>query len=622
MAIKKRGYYIASHARLCVWVISFFIVHLVLIQISPASAGESMQSQVLVDFSQLDTTTVTSLKVSFEKLKKSSKMKGDPKLGPSLNRLQEAHRLKGVPGVKAFVKSHNMVMQDDLVQVTIVTSEDSMAPVRKAVKAVGGENHLHYKNLLQAFVPLSGLKALAGRPDIQLIREPQRVILDEQELTAIPAIGTQTTDGVAASNASAWQPQCTGRGVRVAVIDGGFKDYTTLLGTDLPSSVNFYDWTSLGGPGSSPHGTACAEVIYDMAPGVTLDLHRINTKVEFGTAVDQAIADGADIISASFSWIIDGPGDGTGFLAGIVKTASQNGIFFAKSAGNDAENCWSGTFSPQSSDMNTFHLWGTGTNINGFGPAPREYWPLYKGYPLTVALHWDNWTVVDQDYDLNLVGHNGVEWVLVDFSGAYQNGSPGQTPTEYISTTTPFQGLYGVVVERWNSNRNVCFRLLTNAGVELNTRVAQRSLGFPADSPDAITVGAVDVNSPYPLESYSSQGPTFGPGGACTGGAIKPDLTGYANVSTVSYLPDLPYLFNGTSAATPHVAGAAALVRQAYPDYTVAQVQQFLETNAMDLGTAGKDNLFGAGRLYLGTPAQCITFAPGIPLLLLDEEQQ
>ena len=49
-----------------------------------------------------------------------------------------------------------------------------------------------------------------------------------------------------------------------------------------------------------------------------------------------------------------------------------------------------------------------------------------------------------------------------------------------------------------------------------------------------MSVAAVDVTT-YNQESYSSEGPTFGPGGACTGGSIEPDISGYANVSTVSY---------------------------------------------------------------------------------------
>jgi len=349
-----------------------------------------------------------------------------------------------------------------------------------------------------------------------------------------------------------------------------------------------------------------------------MDLHRINYQVDFGNAVDQAIADGADIISASIGWFIDGPGDGTGLLASIVQNARQNGIFFATSAGNSAEHSWSGTFTPESADPETVHLYAPGQNINGFGP-PGSYWVLPAGVPLRVGLHWDDWTVVNQDYDLILVGNRGAGWELVESSAYWQDGSPGQTPIEFISTTTLFEGAYGLVVARWDSTRNVCFRLIaSHAGPELNTRVAQRSITFPADSPDAITVGAVDVSS-FLLEEYSSQGPTFGPGGTCTGGSIKPDIASYANVSTVSYGAGI---FNGTSAAAPHVAGAAALARQAYPNYTVAQVQQFLETNAIDLGTAGKDTLFGAGRLFLGPPAECDIggLSPGIPALLLDEQ--
>jgi hypothetical protein len=43
--------------------------------------------------------------------------------------------------------------------------------------------------------------------------------------------------------------------------------------------------------------------------------------------------------------------------------------------------------------------------------------------------------------------------------------------------------------------------------------------------------------------------------------------------------------------ATPHVAGASTLVKQLYPDYTVAQLQNHLESEALGLGAPGKDNL-------------------------------
>jgi len=605
--MREKKYLRMYQVRVCIW-ISLFITHLFLIQISPVSAGESMQSSVLVDFSQLDTTEVTSLKVSPEMFSKAIDLKGDPKLESSLNRIWEAHLQEGLAGAETFAESQNMVLKDDMVQVTIITSEDSITQIQEAVKAEGGENQLHYKNLLQTFVPIGALKTLAEWPDIQYVREPQR---------AIPMIGNQTTEGVAASSAVSWQGHnkpCNGKGVRVAVIDGGFTNYTNLLGTDLPSSVKTYDWTG-GGMGGSPHGTACAEIIFDMAPRISMDLHKVGTMVEFGNAVNRAIADGVDIISASIGWTIDGPGDGTGFLSDIVKIARQNGIFYAAAAGNNAENCWSGTFTNFGDGS---HRWAPGQNVNYFGPGNGNAYVIPAGARLSAGLHWDDWTVVDQDYDLYLLGWTGTQWVTVASSVSLQNGGTGQRPIEFISVVTPFTGPYGWFVSRYDSTRNVCFRLITShTAPRLDKIVMARSLVFPADSPFAITVGAVDVSS-FALESYSSRGPTFGNGGSCTGGTINPDIASYANVSTVSYGAGV---FNGTSAAAPHVAGAAALVRQAYGNYTVAQLQQFLETRAIDLGAAGKDNLFGAGRLYLGPPADCVpSYIPAIPFLIFNEQ--
>ena len=60
--------------------------------------------------------------------------------------------------------------------------------------------------------------------------------------------------------------------------------------------------------------------------------------------------------------------------------------------------------------------------------------------------------------------------------------------------------------------------------------------------------------------------------------------------------------FGGTSAACPHVSGAAGLVLQAFPDYTPQQVTDFLFSRAVDLGDNGPDYDYGNGRLWLGDP--------------------
>jgi subtilisin family serine protease len=184
--------------------------------------------------------------------------------------------------------------------------------------------------------------------------------------------GNQTTEGVSASNANAWHTAgYDGTGTRVAVIDGGFSGYSGLLGTDLPDTVTTYDWTGTGMEGSA-HGTACAEVVFDMAPGIMMDLHKVSTTEEIANAVSQAITDGIDIVSMSLGWHLDGPGDGTGPLADLVNNARTSGIFFTKSAGNNAEASWSGTFTDTTGD--DFHEWVPGAqNINYFGPGDGKH---------------------------------------------------------------------------------------------------------------------------------------------------------------------------------------------------------------------------------------------------------
>ena len=54
--------------------------------------------------------------------------------------------------------------------------------------------------------------------------------------------------------------------------------------------------------------------------------------------------------------------------------------------------------------------------------------------------------------------------------------------------------------------------------------------------------------------------------------------------------------FPGTSAAAPHLAAIAALLLEVKPDLAPNQVTALLRDNAVDLGTAGFDYLFGGGR--------------------------
>src|SRR5205823_484077 len=116
--------------------------------------------------------------------------------------------------------------------------------------------------------------------------------------------------------------------------------------------------------------------------------------------------------------------------------------------------------------------------------------------------------------------------------------------------------------------------------------LAAGSIGEPATSPAAMTMGAYNVGN-LALEGFSSQGPTID-------GRRKPDLTGPDGVA--SNVSDTNPFF-GTSSSAPHGTGAAALVKQKIPSATPGQIQTFLECRAHDAGVAGPDNQNGYGRL-------------------------
>lgn len=77
---------------------------------------------------------------------------------------------------------------------------------------------------------------------------------------------------------------------------------------------------------------------------------------------------------------------------------------------------------------------------------------------------------------------------------------------------------------------------------------------------------------------------------------LKGALGQTAQVSTVPNLQGNGYAYyDGTSMATPHVSGVAALVWSANPAWTNVQIRQALTASAEDLGAAGRDTSFGWG---------------------------
>jgi hypothetical protein len=502
----------------------------------------------------------------------------------------------------ALAESLGLRVIEDKVQVHIITDQTHLEDAKISVIKNDGEIITVSLDgtILQAWLPIDRLAMITDSDSVFYLQQPNNF----QSLENV-RIGEKTTEGLYVMNGDSWhEAGFQGQGTKIAIIDSGFEGYVNLLGIELPETVNVKNFIDLEtdediNTKGGPHGLGCAEIIHDIAPQADLFFAKINNPERgLEEAVSWAISNEVDIISTSIGWFIETPGDGTGYLADLVQTAREAGILWITLAGNSRIQHWGGHFT--SGPEGDYHYWDTGQTYNYFGPGDGTMALIEPGEEISVWLRWDDWTNVDQDYNLYLYRWDPLnkEWSQVDSSEHVQNGGENQKPREFVSTTSSGLAGYGFRIKRINSDRDVNFELFTNDfGQRLEEINPYRSLWNLADAPSAMTVAAVNVNAPYMQENYSSQGPTNGPGGAAAGGLTKPDISGYAKVSTVSM-----DTFLGTSAAAPHVAGAAGLVLSAFPEFSPDQLQTFLENRAIQMGAVEKDVIFGYGRLFLSDP--------------------
>jgi subtilisin family serine protease len=467
----------------------------------------------------------------------------------------------------------------------------------------------HYvPNLIEAWVPVDQLEALAEDSAVGFVQPALPVKLEA---------GTVNTEELAASNANLWHGAgVTGAGVRIGNIDGGYLNFAAAQVSGNWPVVPQLTAVDVDGGGfgqRTNHGTSTVEINHDMAPGAGIVAYETLTVGDWYNALIRTPADGVRVASVSLGAILNGVGDGSacppnfpppcGTIAEAAGIARAGGVLVVNAAGNERNKHWGGLYNPLAASPNT-HNWGAGGNVLQSSVCVRA------GAVSQVSLHWDDWTFVNHDYDLLVVRRSAAgAWQLFAQSINAQSGIVGvQTPREIVQWAAPagtslgcpagFSN-FGFVVQRFVAPTNRNLQLFSSLPVF--NFVPARSLGFPADSPNVFSVAAVDQVT-LAQEVYSSQGPVLGPGGSLAASAIlKPDATSVANVSTFSAGVRA---FNGTSAATPHVAGIAALLLQFNPSLTAGQLEQQLRlvAAANNLGAAGFDTLFGHGltRLRVG----------------------
>ncbi|MFA6456392.1 MAG: S8 family serine peptidase, partial [Bacteroidota bacterium] len=205
----------------------------------------------------------------------------------------------------------------------------------------------------------------------------------------------------------------------------------------------------------------------------------------------------------------------------------------------------------------------------------------------------------------------GIEWMesmgadIVSSSLGYFDFDPGQKSYVYadLNGRTAVTSKAAIIAAR--------------KGVVLCTAMGNEGAGSvppslisPADADSIISVGA--VNSFNTLAGFSSNGPT-------SDGRIKPDVMAHGvgtYCATTSSSAGYSGLSNGTSLATPLVAGVAAMVLSAHPELTPVQVRDALRQTASNASAPNNDIGWGTINAYEAVlyPGMVISSDPEISI--------
>jgi subtilisin family serine protease len=464
----------------------------------------------------------------------------------------------------------------------------------------------------------SELLKLAQQDDVTSVREAAH---------AQTNVGSVTSQGYVAMGANKVVPTgVTGSGIRVGVLsDSAYPAQVASLiaSGDLPADVTVVPGQA--GPTDNSgenEGTAMMEIVHDMAPDAKIFFASAFNGEDSFAANIRTLRNtyGCDIIVDDVSYS-DEAAFQDGEIAQAVNDVTASGALYFSSAANSG-NLSSGTSGTWEGDFTPGGTSGTLISTNEGGPvvlhnfsttATPQTYDVLTASTTDIVLHWsDALGAASNDYDFFLLNSAGTS--ITTYSANPQTGT--QDPIEELYTGKTFAAGSRVVVALYNGLPRA-LHVDTERG-RLSIATSGATIGHNAGASTFSTaavywqaahkgVAAFTGGPTNPDETFSSDGPRkifYNPDGtpitpgnylfSTSGGKtlIKPDAAGADGVvtKTAGFNP-----FFGTSAAAPHAAGVAALVKSANPTLTNTQIRNILTSTALDNMEAGVDRDSGYG---------------------------
>lgn len=445
----------------------------------------------------------------------------------------------------------------------------SKAQVARALQGAGGKVH-HTFDSLNAFavsLPPQALQGIRNNPNVELV---------EADAPRYPAAQNQPYGIGMVQAPQVWADGVTGDGITTCIIDSGIhaahEDFQGLnLAGGYPSGWN----TDTCGHGSHVAGTIAAQ---DNASGVV----GVNTGNN----------------SLYIVKVFDGEACGWSYSSDLVDAANR-----CASAGAKVINMsLGGDFSSQTEANGFQNLYDNGVlSIAAAGNAGNTRHSYPASYDSVVSV-----AAVDQNK------------VVADFSQKttqVELAAPGVgvlSTVPHVSATASVEGASYIVSALEFTHEGDASGALVNGGLctSAGSWVGKVVLCERGDISFADKVNNVHAGGGEAAVIYNNAAGGFS-GTLGTAGPAIPALSmtqedgqylvankigASASVSTIPDNQGSGYAYyDGTSMATPHVAGVAALIWSANPTWSNQQIRDALAVTAEDLGTAGRDNSYGWG---------------------------
>lgn len=467
-----------------------------------------------------------------------------------------------------------------------------------------------------------------------------------------------------------------GSGINVGLLSGSFHDTIggtvtgmgckrTLTGSapqlsgDLPANVTVLD----NGPGGeTDEGAGIAELVSDLAPGAGIMFHTSQGgEAAFAEGITELRTCGADVMVDDILYFVE-PMFQDGIVAQAAQAAVNNSVAYFSAAGNDmtfgvdemyldANPTDDNSLTPSGND---FHDFGAGDRFGAITVPP--------GCGVRLVLQWSepfDGTLgpgASSDLDLRICsstnpasctqGSTSAQGCF--FGSGVQQGDPFEI---FVFTNTGGSPVtIHTAVEHFCGNKNVRFRIAAfeagvgcdlgdgytfEGGIFDKTQIYGHAAAAGVEAVAAVFYREIDADGNLHLpsgqldvEPFSSLGGNlpfyFDASGNPLPGApvlrFKPEIAAPDGTNTTFFGNDIigdpdPFPnFFGTSAAAPHAAAVAALMLDANPTLTPAQIRSTLASTAIDVESLGVDSLSGAGLIDAVAAVTAVVPPSGVDL--------